>query len=265
VQCRNCNTRFDAAAGVCQNCGWHPPGMAPRPVPRPGSGLPPLAPEAAEGAPEPELPVSRERGGHSPEPASAVPAPEEPATAPEAARAEPRRGEPAPPSEPAAPASPPAPSVSPAFAPGPGSARPPARPEPGAFTAPDPGALRTLLAQRPELLEPGLEVVRDERGTPVGAGYATGVGDIDLLARDTRGRWVVVLVAEPGQGEELVAGVLQRIGWVRKHLGDAASRVRGIVLVEEPPAGLSYAAAAVSDTVAFKTWRIALSFTDLEV
>lgn len=131
--------------------------------------------------------------------------------------------------------------------------------------ATDVPGLRALLAEQPETLEKGLSVYCDDEGTPLGAGYASGVGDIDLLAVDGRGDLVVVMVLEPGGGEELVADVLQRIGWVRKHIGDGKDRVRGIVLCEEAPESLSYTAAAVSDTVKFKTWRVALTFQDLEL
>jgi hypothetical protein len=97
-------------------------------------------------------------------------------------------------------------------------------------------------------------------------GYATGVGAIDLLATDGRGNLVAVIVSEKGRGEEdLVAEVLQRIGWLRKHLCEARQQVRAIVLVEEPPASLPYAAAAVADTVSFKTFRVALVFEDVEL
>jgi hypothetical protein len=137
------------------------------------------------------------------------------------------------------------------------------RPPPGAM---GPASLRALLAERPELLEPGLRVYRDESGATVGVDYATGVGTIDLLASDGRGHLVAVMVAEKARGEEdLVADALQRLGWLRKHLCKPGQPVRALVLVEEPPAGLSYAAAAVSDTVAFKTYRVALIFEDVEV
>ncbi len=128
------------------------------------------------------------------------------------------------------------------------------------------GGLRALLADQPELLEPGLLVYRDEAGTAVGVDYSTGVGAIDLLARDTRGNLVAVMVAQKGRSEEdLVADVLQRVGWLRKHLCDGRQQVRAIVLVEEPPASLPYAAAAVADTVTFKTFRVALVFEDVEI
>jgi hypothetical protein len=129
-----------------------------------------------------------------------------------------------------------------------------------------PEGLRSLLADQPELLEPGLRVFRDDAGAPAGVGYATGVGAIDLLATDGRGNLVAVIVSEKGRGEEdLVAEVLQRICWLRKHLCEARQQVRAIVLVEEPPASLPYAAAAVADTVSFKTFRVALVFEDVEL
>jgi hypothetical protein len=135
----------------------------------------------------------------------------------------------------------------------------------GAAPMGSPG-LRALLADQPELLEPGLRVYRDEAGAAAGVAYGTGVGEIDLLATDGRGNLVAVMVAEKGRGEEeLVAEVLQRIGWLRKHLCDGRQQVRAIVLVEEPPASLPYAAAAVADTVIFKTFRVALVFEDVEI
>lgn len=128
--------------------------------------------------------------------------------------------------------------------------------------APD---LRRLLAEDPGALEPGLSVFTDDNGEALGAGFSSGVGDIDLLASDESGDLVVVMISEEQEGEALVAEVLQRIGWVRKHVATARNHVRGIVLCEEAPASLSYTAAAVADTVRFKTWRVALSFRDLEI
>ena len=134
-----------------------------------------------------------------------------------------------------------------------------------ATISPNASGLRTMLAEHPDQLETGLTVLCNEKGKPIGASYTTGVGDIDLLARDAQGSLVVVMVSETEEGEALVAEVLQRIGWVRKHVGRDKEKVRGIVLVERAPESLSYAAAAVADTVMLKTWRIALTFEDLEV
>ena len=62
---------------------------------------------------------------------------------------------------------------------------------------------------------------------------------------------------------ELISGVLQRIGWVSKHLSGKSQGVRGIVLLDEVHEELGYAAAAVGDTVSFKTWRMSLAFDDV--
>ena len=131
--------------------------------------------------------------------------------------------------------------------------------------APGPAGLRKLLVEMPGTLEPGLDVYRDDAGKAVGASYTSGVGEIDLLARDADGALVVVMISEKGQGEELIGEVLQRVGWVRKHIGESKEQVRGIVLCEDAPEGLTYAAAAVAGTISFKTYRVALTFDDLEI
>jgi hypothetical protein len=133
------------------------------------------------------------------------------------------------------------------------------------FGAPDPAGLRAMLAERPELLEPGLTVYKSEKGTPQGAGYTSGVGEIDLLAWDAQGALVVVMVAGGDAGAELISAILQRIGWVAKHLSGKSQGVRGIVLLDSVRDEIRYAAAAVADTVSFKTWRVALTFNDVEL
>ncbi|HEY8153310.1 MAG TPA: hypothetical protein VII72_04185 [Myxococcota bacterium] len=134
-----------------------------------------------------------------------------------------------------------------------------------ALVVPEPASVREMLGGRPELLEAGLRVHTDAQGKPVGVEFSTEVGDVDLLGRDAAGSYVVVMVAAQGQGEDYIAEVLQRIGWVRKHLATGSEKVRGILLMDQPPESLSYAAAAVADTVTLKTYRMSLSFEDLRI
>jgi len=129
----------------------------------------------------------------------------------------------------------------------------------------NPAELRTLLIDQPELLEPGLCLLSGDSGQSVGARYATDVGEIDLLAVDERGDYVVVMVAERDPGTELIGDLLQRVGWVRKHLIKDGSEVRAIVLTEPLSDEVRYSAAAVAGTVDFKTYRVALTFDDLEI
>jgi len=135
---------------------------------------------------------------------------------------------------------------------------------PRSLAPPDAAAVRRMLCERPAMLEPGLSVYTSEKGTPLGAGYKSAVGGIDLLARDANGDLVVVMVADPEDGPDVISVILQRIGWVRKHLSPNARPVRGVVLLDEVREGISYAASAVSETLSFKTYRIALAFEDVD-
>ena len=128
-----------------------------------------------------------------------------------------------------------------------------------------PDGIRDLLIARPELIEEGLRVHTDADGAASGARFETSVGKIDLLARDAAAGWVVVVVAEPDQGKELVGNLLQLVGWVRKHLSAEGQEIRAIVLVDSVPEDLGYAAAAVSDTVEFKLYRIGLTLEKVDV
>ena len=127
----------------------------------------------------------------------------------------------------------------------------------------EPAQVRTLVGEQPGLLEKGLGVHSDEDGQPVGVDYVTPVGDIDLLARDKRGDLVVVMVPEPNEFESVVPDIVQRIGWVRKHLAEG-NDVRGIVVMQELPEAVGYAAAGVAGMVSFRAFRVALSFHEIQ-
>jgi hypothetical protein len=139
----------------------------------------------------------------------------------------------------------------------------PSSAEPNFELSPD--GIRDLLIARPELIEEGLRVHTDDDGAASGARFETSVGKIDLLARDAAAGWVIVLVAESDQGKELVGDLLQLLGWVRKHLSTEGQEIRAIVLVDSVPEDLGYAAAAVSDTVEFKLYRVGLTLEKVDV
>jgi hypothetical protein len=93
-----------------------------------------------------------------------------------------------------------------------------------ALLVPDPASVREMLGGRPELLEAGLRVHGDAQGKPIGVDFSTEVGEVDLLARDAAGSYVVVMVAAQGQGEDFIAEGLERIGWIRKHIVTGSER-----------------------------------------
>jgi RecB family endonuclease NucS len=139
----------------------------------------------------------------------------------------------------------------------------PSSAEPNFDISPD--GIRDLLIARPELIEEGLRVHTDADDAAAGASFETSVGKIDLLARDAAAGWVVVLVAESGQGKELVGDLLQLMGWVRKHLSAEGQEIRAVVLVDSVPEDLGYAAAAISDSVEFKLYRVGMTLEKVDL
>jgi len=123
--------------------------------------------------------------------------------------------------------------------------------------------VRTLVVEQPALLEPELAIYRDAKAGAIGVDLSTPVGSIDLLARDKDGTLVVVAVPDPRDADSLIADMLARIGYVRKHFATDKKAVRGIVVIEEIPEELAYTAAGVSQTISFKAYRVALSFHPL--
>jgi len=120
--------------------------------------------------------------------------------------------------------------------------------------------VRTLVVEQPALLEPDLSIYRDAKSNVVGVDLRTPVGAIDLLARDREGGLVVVAVPDPRDLESLMPEMLARIGYVRKHFAIDKRPVRGIVVIEEIPEELAYAAAGVAQTISFCAYRVALTF-----
>jgi hypothetical protein len=128
----------------------------------------------------------------------------------------------------------------------------------------DPEQVRHLIVERPEVLEANLSLHVDEEGVEVGAGFETEVGEIDLLARSEDGDFVVAMVvASSSEQEAAVAGMIQRLGWVRKHLSDGEHVVRGVLLTGGVTEELGYAAEALKGSVSFLGWRLSLGFEPL--
>jgi hypothetical protein len=240
LMCRGCSTRFESGRSHCPSCGrparTHAVDAS---ASDSGSGLPPPPPLEEEGLDlEVDESVLDER----------EPVVEEPARQEEV----PVRTRPAP-------------TPSPAAAPKPEKASPRSRkPAEAPSFALDAEQVRALLCEQPGLLEKGLGVYADPKGKPVGVDFETPVGDIDLLARDLRGGYVVVLVPEAADSDaDLVPGLLRRMGWVRKHLCVGGETVRSIAVMNEVPESAVYAAAGLAEgVIRFVGYRITLEFHD---
>jgi hypothetical protein len=238
MHCRSCNTRLPSSTSVCPNCGHveRAGGFIDRPEERPGtpdSSASRLSPSSLGPDAEVELSLESAVGKAEPPPKSAQKK--------QVKKVKKVKKAAAPPPE-----------------------RPPA-PSPSDGMVIDAGRIRQLLGDQPEMIEDGLYVHTDDSGSEIGLDFETDVGCIDLLGRGADGAFVTVLIARPGQASASVPEILQRMGWVRKHLVKGAEPVRGIVLLEEVDDELGYAAAAVADTVEFMTCRIAISFDRVDV
>ena len=129
----------------------------------------------------------------------------------------------------------------------------------------DTDGIRDLLIANPGLIEEGLRLYTEGDGARPDGRYETSVGTIDLLARDSAAGWVIILIAESEPGKELVANLLELMGWVTTHLCDDDEEVRAVVLVDSAPQDLGYAAAAIADCLEFKRYRLGLTLEDIEV
>jgi len=127
--------------------------------------------------------------------------------------------------------------------------------------SPKPAELRGLLAACPELLEPGLRLAMEPTDS---VSRQTDVGEIDLLLVDEQDSLLVVMIPESPDMAKALCEILPRMGWMSRHAAKTYPSVRGIVLLCRAPSEIDYAAAAVADSVSFRTYRMALCFDSVE-
>jgi len=254
--CRGCSTRFDSGRPHCPSCG-RPAKLHAVEANASDSGsalLPPAPPPQDDSSgPGTDLGVDLEVDESVIE--------ENPPDIEEPEKEEaPVRARTAPPPTPTPTPTPiPAPARKQAKA----AAAPRKRPAEPPSLALDPSQVRVLLVEQPGLLEKGLAVHADAKGQPVGVDFETPVGDIDLLARDARGGFVIVLVPEAPDDADLVPGLLRRMGWVRKHLCSGGETVRAVAVMNAVPESAVYAAAGLAEgVIRFIGYRVAVEFVE---
>ncbi len=106
--------------------------------------------------------------------------------------------------------------------------------------------LRDYLAQNLKHIQglpAQLELFTDESGIP-GIEYRTGVGFIDILARDTDGAFYVLELKVSRGSDAVIGQVLRYIGWIRANLSKGHP-VYGVVVTNGASEKLKYAASEV--------------------
>lgn len=101
-----------------------------------------------------------------------------------------------------------------------------------------------------------LSVFEDKDGN-IGKQYYTGdAGYIDILAKDSKGNFVVFELKKGRKNDEVIGQVLRYIGWVRESLAKKGEDVRGIIIVGEKDIKLEYALREIGNKVIAKVYRV---------
>ncbi len=112
--------------------------------------------------------------------------------------------------------------------------------------------LRDYLADNISLLDKGFSLIKKE--------YPAGdAGQIDLLCKDKQGNHVVVELKKGRESDKVVGQTLRYVGWVKENL---KTKVRGIVIVNEPDVRLSYAIKALNGIIELKFYKVNFEIKD---
>ncbi|MEM0254317.1 MAG: endonuclease NucS [Candidatus Bathyarchaeia archaeon] len=111
--------------------------------------------------------------------------------------------------------------------------------------------LRDYLAENPNILEYGLQLIRKE--------YPTDAGNIDILFKDKNGNYVIVEAKKGRESDKVVGQILRYVGWVKKNL---APKVRGIIVTHSSDSNLEWAIEAIRDSVKLKFYKVKFELSD---
>lgn len=111
--------------------------------------------------------------------------------------------------------------------------------------------LRDYLAENPNILEYGLQLIGKE--------YPTDAGNIDILFKDKDGNYVIVETKKGRESDKVVGQILRYVGWVKKNL---APKVRGIIVTHSSDSNLEWAIEAIRDLVKLKFYKVKFELSD---
>jgi len=96
----------------------------------------------------------------------------------------------------------------------------------------------------------------DEDGNEGKQYYTEDAGYIDILAKDSKGNFVIFELKKGRKNDEVIGQILRYVGWVRKKLAIKGEEVRGMVVVGAKDSKLELALGEVSSKVSAKLYRI---------
>jgi len=92
--------------------------------------------------------------------------------------------------------------------------------------------------------------------------YTEDAGYIDILAKDSKGNFVVFELKKGRKNDEVIGQALRYIGWVRKNLATKGVNVRGVIIVGVKDPKLEYALQEISDKVSVKLYKISFKLEE---
>ena len=96
--------------------------------------------------------------------------------------------------------------------------------------------LREFIARNLETIEKGLKLIQTKYRTK------QGVGEIDILCKDAKGKYVVIEVKRWKDSDKVVGQILRYMGAIKE---EKASEPRGIIILNQEDKRLNYAASIV--------------------
>lgn len=107
-----------------------------------------------------------------------------------------------------------------------------------------------------------LSIFEDDNGNIGKQYYTESVGYIDILAKDSRGNFVVIELKKGRKNDEVIGQVLRYVGWVRENLAENGQEVRGMIIVRDKDSKLDYALKEISSTVFAKLYKVSFKLSD---
>ena len=117
--------------------------------------------------------------------------------------------------------------------------------------------LQNYLVQNLGLLEPGLQLYKDEDGAFTGVEFPAGQRYIDILAVGADDAYVVIETKVSRAYDRVVGQILRYMGWIKENLAGEAS-VRGIIVASEISEDLVLATSSVKN-IRLVEYKIAFS------
>jgi restriction system protein len=94
--------------------------------------------------------------------------------------------------------------------------------------------------------------------------FNTGVGEIDILARDrAKGDWVVIELKKGRSDDTVVGQILRYMGWIRKHKAGEGEKVRGIIITGGASDKIRYALYA-SEGIEFFNYKVNFDLVEVD-